>query len=91
MRVNQKILAVISIILNIITLILAVLCINKYVNIDIMMLFLGLAQIGNGLNQISLSKQINEDGVMKGSRIVGIAVILIGIMIIIMVSKKYLL
>lgn len=84
MRVNQKTLSAIVITLSIITLILAILLIFQYVNIDVMMLFLGLTQLASGYNQISISKQINEQGKHKGNRVVGIISIILGIVIILM-------
>lgn len=84
MRVNQKTLLAIVITLSIITLILAILSIFQYVNIDVMMLFLGFTQLASGYNQITISKQINEQGKHKGNRVVGIISIILGIVIILM-------
>lgn len=90
MLLNQKALSITTIILSIITLGLAVLTFFKYINIDIMMLFLGFTQVSSGLSQINLAKQTNKDGVSKGNRIVGIFAIIIGILIITMDCIKFL-
>ena len=90
MLLNQKALSITTIIFSIITLCLAVLTFFKYINIDIMMLFLGFTQVSGGLSQINLAKQTNKDGVRKGSRTVGILAIIIGVVIITMDCIKFL-
>ena len=90
MLLNQKALSITTIILSIITLGLAVLTFFKYINIDIMMLFLGFTQVSSGLSQINLDKQANKDGVSKGNKTVGIFAIIIGILIIAMDCIKLL-
>jgi hypothetical protein len=91
MLLNQKVLSIIVISFSIITLCLSVATILGYINIDIMMLFLGITQVSGGLSQISLAKSINKDGVSKGNRTAGIVSLIIGVVIITMDCIKILL
>ncbi|HEY5585481.1 MAG TPA: hypothetical protein VIK78_13470 [Ruminiclostridium sp.] len=89
MKSKQKILSIIVITVCVITICLAVLSFFNYINIDIMMMFLGLTQLFSGLNQISLAQQVNSKGINRGNKILGIFSIILGIVIIIAVAIRF--
>ena len=82
---------------SILTLIFSILCLilvpfyffNK-LNFDFIALFLGLTQIFSGLSDIKNSKNLGENNSINGTKIIGILILIIGILLIIAASIKIL-
>lgn len=85
-KINQKIYKMLTLVLAFITICLAILYLlsNFKVNINIMIIFVGLTMFFSGLNQINMSRKID----LKGFRILGISSLILGIIIIISVIIK---
>lgn len=87
---NQKIYKILTLVFAFIAICLAILYLLSQfkVNIDIVIIFLGLTMFFSGLNQINISKQIDLKGTINGNRILGIFSLVLGILIIISVIIK---
>ena len=87
---NQKIYKMLTLVFAFIAICLAILYLLSQfkVNIDIVIIFLGLTMFFSGLNQINISKQIDLKGTINGNRILGIFSLVLGILIIISVIIK---
>ena len=87
---NQKIYKMLTLVFAFIAICLAILyLLSEFkVNIDIVIIFLGLTMFFSGLNQINISKQIDLKGTINGNRILGIFSLVLGILIIISVIIK---
>lgn len=90
MKTNQKIYKILTLVFAFIAICLAILYLLSQfkVNIDIVIIFLGLTMFFSGLNQINISKQIDLKGTINGNRILGIFSLVLGILIIISVIIK---
>ena len=90
MKTNQKIYKILTLVFAFIAICLAILyLLSEFkVNIDIVIIFLGLTMFFSGLNQINISKQIDLKGTINGNRILGIFSLVLGILIIISVIIK---
>jgi uncharacterized membrane protein HdeD (DUF308 family) len=89
-KINQKICSIFVVLSAVITICLGILHFFNYLNgnIDIMMIFLGLTTFGGGLSQINRAQQSDSKGISRGSKMVGIFSISVGIIIIIPVIIK---
>ena len=87
---NQKIYKMLTLVFAFISICLVILYLLSQfkVNIDIVIIFLGLTMFFSGLNQINISKQIDLKGTINGNRILGIFSLVLGILIIISVIIK---
>ena len=87
---NQKIYKMLTLVFAFIAICLAILYLLSQfkVNIDIVIIFLGLTMFFSGLNQINMSQQIESKESINGNRILGIFSLVLGILIIISVIIK---
>ena len=85
---KTKLLSITTLVVSVITLILAVISFFNQATIDSVMFFLGLTQILSGVNQFELSKQISTTGTPKGNKNLGYFSIVLGIFLIVMVLLK---
>ena len=92
MKTNQKIYKMLTIVFAFIAICLAILyLLSEFkVNIDIVIIFVGLTMLFSGLNQINMSQNIDLKGSINGNRILGIFSLILGILIIISVIIKIL-
>ena len=90
MKTNQKIYKILTLVFAFIAICLAILYLLSQfkVNIDIVIIFVGLTMFFSGLNQINMSQQIESKGSINGNRILGIFSLILGILIIISVIIK---
>ena len=92
MKSNQKIYKMLTLVFAFIAICLAILyLLSEFkVNIDIVIIFVGLTMLFSGLNQINMSQNIDLKGSINGNRILGIFSLILGILIIISVIIKIL-
>lgn len=83
MLVGRKVNSVLVITFSVITFILVVMFFFGLINIDFVMLFLGITQLFGGMSQIDLAKQLDSKGINKGNKTVGWLSVILGIVIII--------
>ena len=85
MKIGRKVNSVLAITFSIITIILAILSFFHFINIniDVVMLFLGLTQFFSGLSQIYMAQQMDSKGIVKGNKTVGQFSVILGIVIIV--------
>ena len=89
MKTKQKVLFILVMLATIITISLGVVhFVTDYVSIDIMMIFLGIAQIFGGLSQINMAHEMKSQGVGKGNKVLGVLSVILGIIIVSAVSIK---
>ncbi|GAA0085311.1 hypothetical protein ACH36K_09080 [Clostridium sp. MB05] len=88
MQINKKVWSILAIIFSVTTICLVVLYFMKYINIDYIMISLGLTQLFGGLSQIELSNRVNSKVVRKRNKSVGVFMVLLGIIIFTSASIK---
>ena len=88
MQINKKVWSILAIIFSVTTICLVVLYFMEYINIDYIMISLGLTQLFGGLSQIELSNRVNSKVVRKRNKSVGAFMVLLGIIIFTSASIK---
>lgn len=88
MKINKKVWSILAIIFSVTTICLVVLYFIGYINIDYIMISLGLTQLFGGLSQIELSNRVNSKVVRKRNKSVGVFMALLGIIIFTSASIK---
>lgn len=88
MQINKKLWSILAIIFSVTTICLVVLYFMEYINIDYIMISLGLTQLFGGLSQIELSNRVNSKVVRKRNKSVGVFMALLGIIIFTSASIK---
>ncbi len=88
MQINKKVWSILAIIFSVTTICLVVLYFMEYINIDYIMICLGLTQLFGGLSQIELSNRVNSKVVRKRNKSVGVFMVLLGIIIFTSASIK---